>query len=458
MTMYKKIIFAIFFLGLTLCFSCKQTEADQNQDKIVQDEVLDNFFQELYEKKMFNGAVAVKKKGKLILKKGYGRANFRFNHDFKPETQMEVASVSKQFTAAAIMILKQEGKLEIDDTVQNYLGEDFPYPQITIKHLLNHTSGLVNYATYFRQQWDSTQIAYNKDILAYFKREKPKLETAPGEKYKYSNSGYVLLAEIVEAISGLPLDEFLQDRIFQPADMNSTAFYERDTIWKMEAYAPGYMWDMRTCDYVKPENLPEKYYYRFLSGRFGSGRLSSNVNDLIKWDSILYQNEIISEKSKQEIFQVHQPEKDTSDYGFGWHIYDDSDLGKVVYHTGSWAGNLAFIKRFVEDKSLIVILNNTHSPYMKEIRAEVEKYLKGEKPEIPKQKLAALLRKEICQLHSKNIQSWFESIAEEVEIDSKALSDLERAYRELKENEKADWVEKLMEIIQENKGTTENDV
>lgn len=448
--MYKMLLSCIFLVSLLFCSSCiTQAESHQNPDEITEDKTLDSFFQELQEKDMFNGAVAVKKNGKLILKKGYGKANFEFDQDFKPETPMEVASISKQFTAAAILLLEQKGKLNTEDKVQDHLGEDFPYPGISIQHLLTHTSGLVNYASHFRKNWDSTKVAYNKDILTYFKTQKPKLETTPGEKYSYSNSGYVVLAQIVDAVSSQPLDEFLHHNIFQPVGMKSSAFYERDTIWKMRNYAPAYMLDLETCRYTKPENLPGKYYYTFLSGRLGPGRLSSSTNDLIKWDSILNTTKLLHEKSKRKIFQVYTPEKDTSDYGFGWHIYKDESLGKVVYHTGSWAGNLTYIKRFVDDKSLIVILNNTYNrAYIKEIRDQIEGYLKGGPLEIPKQKLNYLVQKEICDLNEENIISWYNGLSRDVQVDPEALQDLEKEYREIDEIKKADLIQSLESFIQ----------
>ena len=444
--MYKKLLSLIFLVFLFT--SCGTQPETVSKSEIANDKKLDGFFRELQEKDMFNGAVAVKKNGKILLKKGYGKANFEFDKDFKTYTPMEVASVSKQFTAAAIVLLEQQKKLNIEDKVQDYLGDDFPYPGITIKHLLTHTSGLVNYASYFRNKWDTTKVAYNKDIISYFNTVKPNLESTPGEKYSYSNSGYVVLAAVVARVSGEPLDQFLHKNIFQPAGMKSSAFYERDTIWKMKNYAPAYMMDLKTCAYTKPENLPGKNYYIFLSGRLGPGRLSSSVNDLVKWDSILNTNAIFSEKSKQKIFQIYKPEKDSSDYGFGWHIYDDDSLGKVVYHTGSWAGNLTSIKRFIDDRSLIVVLNNRYNTaYLKDIRKQVEGYLKGQNLVVPNQKIEHLLQKEICNLNKENLYSWYKSIANEAEISLEALADLEKEYLEIDEPRKANLVKDLSSFI-----------
>lgn len=134
------------------CYSCNQLPShDQLTEEIVVDPALDSLFIWLNKNNMFNGAVAIKKEGKLLLKKGYGFANYHRNDRFQPSTSMEIASVSKQFTATAIALLIQEGKIGLEDTVKKYLGEDFPYEGVTIKNLVTHTSGIPDYEDYFKQ-------------------------------------------------------------------------------------------------------------------------------------------------------------------------------------------------------------------------------------------------------------------------------------------------------------------
>lgn len=395
---------------LLLLASCGQSDKKQISlpEDYTNDTALDSFFNVLYQKRMFNGAVAIKSKGKLIFKKGYGTANFSMDTPFLPGTAMEVASVSKQFTATAILLLEQEKKIGLDDNLKRYFGEDFPYTNITIKHLINHTSGLPDYESYFRKNWDTTKIATNSDIVAYLKQKKPNLLSEPGKKYKYSNSGYILLAEIVHMVSGKRLDHFLEEKIFKVAQMSNTHFYNRDDIWTMADYAPGYRIDPATCKYDRPENLTGRYYYYYLSGRLGPGRLSSNVEDLMKWDSILYTDTLLNAQGKEIAFQAYPAEEEGSDYGFGWHVIQDDSFGKVVYHTGSWAGNLAYIKRYVDDKSLVIILNNTYSPYIKEIRTAVDTYVMGGSLKIPKLKAVEVLKKDLCNLDRASVLDWYQ--------------------------------------------------
>ncbi|WP_268223076.1 serine hydrolase domain-containing protein [Sinomicrobium oceani] len=439
------IAFGLYLISLLLLSSCTSGKKEVNPEiNKVNDPVLEAFFDTLYARKMFNGAVAVKKNGELIFKKGYGTANMEKHTPFTTHTAMEIASVSKQFTAAAIQILRQQDKIDVDLPAQHYLGKDFPYADITVKHLLTHTSGLPDYEDYFRKHWDTTRIAYNRDILAYFETEKPELLSTPGVKYHYSNSGFVVLAEMVRVVSGKSLDRFLKQNIFDKAGMTNSGFYERDSIWDLDNYAPGYRLNPATCTYVRPETLPGKNYYRFLSGRFGPGRLSSSVDDLIRWDSILYTNTILNARSKAVVFRPHPPSGDDSDYGYGWHIQESDSTGKIVYHTGSWAGNLSYIKRFTKDKSLVIILNNTfESAYMKAIRAAVDAYLLGKPLILPQPEASDLFRKESCDLHTQDIRKWGNN-HRDAHWDRKKLEKLRAFYRENGDTAKAGLITELL--------------
>lgn len=443
----------ILLISILLLGSCNERVNNKNNEteKFVNDIALDSFFTSLHKKGMFNGSVAVKKEGELIFKEAYGTANFTMDTPFSTETAMEIASLSKQFTAAAILILKQEKKLNINNNIQEYLGENFPYPNIRIKHLLTHSSGLRDYEDYFKKKWDTSEIAYNKDILAYFKNIKPDLISQPGEKYHYSNSGYILLAEIVRVVSGEELDAFLKKKLFDPVNMSSSNFYGRDDIWTLKDYAPGYRINPATCDYVKPETLPGKSYYHFLSGRLGSGRLSTSLEDLITWDAILYTDEILNKKSKELAFQAYPTEEEKdANYGFGWHVIQNDSLGKIVYHTGSWAGNLAYIKRYLDNKSLVIILNNTSSPYMKEIRSKVEDYLEGKPLKIPDLKGTEILKKEICTLNKNTIGEWYQSKSN-ISWDIEDLEKFSKQYDKVGEHQKKELIEMIIEFLNSNK-------
>lgn len=440
----------ILFLSLSLTNCKTQNRANLKTTTEVQNDTLDRYFSKLYEAKMFNGAVAVKRKGKLIFKKGYGIANLKKATPFLNTTSLEIASVSKQFTATAILLLQQENKLKVTDLVTAYLGDDFPYKNVTISQLLSHTSGLPDYEGYFRENWDPSVIAYNKDILHYFKTVKPVILSIAGEKYHYSNIGYILLAEIVNAVSGTTLEHYLAQKIFEPMQMNSTFFIGRDSIWDKKNYAPGYMFSLTDCNNVIPETLPNKAYYRFLSGRLGSGRLSSSIDDLMKWDQFLYEDAIFNAASKDLAFSKHPPTKDVSNYGYGWHITNDSIKGKIVYHTGSWAGNLTYIRRSIETKDLVIILNNTHSVYLKEIRANVDGFLNGEKLKLPKIKASELFKINSCKMSLDEIAQWYKD-NKNIDWDLTNLRSIQKEYSKIGASDKSEMLNSLINIIQTEK-------
>ncbi len=447
--MYKRYQVAIVLFLFFSLINCKtQNRANLKIETDVQNDTLDQYFSELYAVKMFNGAVAVKRNSKLIFKKGYGIANLNKETPFLSTTSLEIASVSKQFTATAILLLQQENKLKVTDFAAKYLGDDFPYKNITISQLLSHTAGLADYEDYFKENWNPEVIAYNKDILNYLKTKKPTILSVAGEKYHYSNTGYILLAEIINAVSGTTLEHYLTQKVFEPMQMNSSFFIGRDTIWDKKNYAPGYMFSLTDCKNVIPESLPNNAYYRFLSGRLGSGRLSSSLDDLIKWDQFLYDDVILNAASKDLAFSKHPPTKDVSDYGYGWHITNDSIKGKIVFHTGSWAGNLTYIRRSIATKDLVIILSNTHNTaYIKEIRAAVNGFINGEPLQLPKVKARELFKNSACKLTLEMIPQWYKD-NKNIDWDIANLRALQHDYEKAGASDKSEMLNLLIKIIQ----------
>ncbi len=352
---------------LTVTLACQRSKVVFLEDH-PKAEKLDSLFRYLNAEGLFNGAVAVVDEGELIFEKAYGLANFEDSSAFETITAMEVASVSKQFTASAVMHLAQDDKLAITDDIRAYLPDGFPYEGITIKHLLSHTSGMPDYTAHFIDHWPEDKLASNKDIVAYFIQHQPPVKFNPGEAYDYSNTGYVLLAEIVESASGMRLDEYLEAQLFEPFGFQHAGFYQRAEIYTLSDYAPSFRWSADSCGYIRPEHLPGKAYYSFLSERLGPGRLSLSVEDLLRWDRLLYSDDFLSSETKKSMFTPVEYEGVDTDYGFGWHNYEDDQVGPVSYHTGSWAGNKSYIKRFRGVESTVILLNNTQSPYMTEIR------------------------------------------------------------------------------------------
>jgi len=307
---------------------------------------IDTYMRGLYRQKKFNGVVLVADKGNIIYEKSFGFAQYQPRTPLTNDSLFNLASVSKEFTAMAIMMLKEQGRLQYDDDVRKYVPE-LPYSDITIRQLLHHTSGLPDYIELADKNWDSDKIMTNKDVLAILKQYKPAPLFKPGEKYEYSNTGYQLLASVVERVSGKRFPKFMHDAIFAPLGMTSTVVY---TAAAMKPFAArrAYGYDPKGRGY----ELDDMGY---LDGIWGDGGIYSTVDDLLRWDQALYGKTLVSRKTLLEAFtpgRLNSGKK--TDYGFGWNIEEDS-----VWHDGSWVGFRTFIDRFLQSRKTIIILTNT---------------------------------------------------------------------------------------------------
>jgi CubicO group peptidase (beta-lactamase class C family) len=298
-------------------------------------------------------------RGHILLAKGYGLANVELNVPVKPETIMQSGSVGKQFVAAAIMMLVEEGKLSLDDSIAKYFP-DAPaaWKPVLIKNLLSHTSGLSEYESpdrtgpngpfYFRLDFTEEELAKKIEALP--------IEWAPGEKWDYRNTNYVLLGIIIHKITGMPYAEFLTQRIFKPLGMTSTRLIsDRDIIPNRAA---GYEIDSNG----------ERKNQEWVSPTFNStadGTLYFNVLDLAKWDEALYGTKLLQQSSLDRIWTVYplnNGKPNPADYGFGWMI-GAQDGHKRIEHGGAWQGFTCRISRYPDDSLTVVVLTNLEAGY-----------------------------------------------------------------------------------------------
>ncbi len=203
---------------------------------------IDAFMNTMVDRGLFNGTVLVEDNGKIIYKKAFGIADFTKKDQLQVDSIFETASITKTFTATAIMMLVERRKLGYDDKIKKYFPE-LPYEAITVRHLLTHTSGLPDFYDFFRAEknWDQRKPATNPDVISGYARYAPPLVFSPGTKWEYSNGGYVILASLIEKVSGQSYAEFLRKNIFEPLAMRDTNVYTFLSKPKTTKYAKGYL-------------------------------------------------------------------------------------------------------------------------------------------------------------------------------------------------------------------------
>ena len=322
--------------------------------------------------------------------KTYGFSDLERTKQLTSKSSFRLASVSKQFTAMTIMILKEQGKLSFDDPVQNYLN-NFPYPDVTIRHLLTHTSGLPDYEKlvlqldnklstkyFYRTGQSKENITYEgepslykehhyilsmEDVLELVIENREKRKFMAGEKFKYSNTGYVLLAYIVEKISGQTFESFMDQQIFIPLSMKNSS------VWNLNTAAG------KLEDRVQGTNNNKLNDFTWMDGIAGDGAVFICIEDFMKWDRSLANYTIVSDTTFQEaVTPFITSAGDTSYYGFGWSL---SENGSDMDHAGEWVGALTYIYRNPENGLLFVLLDSSTNQHMGKIRKSILKSLKN---------------------------------------------------------------------------------
>lgn len=321
---------------------------------------MDSFMNALYATGDFNGNVLVAEKGEILYSQSFGLANETTKQKLKLNSIFETGSVSKQFTAMAIMILVEDRKLNLDDEMKQYIPELANYSGITIRNLLNHTGGLPDYMGLMDSLFDKSKIATNKDLVAIFSTHKPAVLFEPNSQFEYSNTGYALLATIIENVSGLPYSEYLHKHIFKPLKMKNTFVYNRRlNPKKVKNYALGYFSPDSLTGYILPDDFADTKFVIWLDGIVGDGTVNSTVTDLLKWDRALYTTKLLSEDGMKAIFEVATlNDKTQTSYAMGWEIQKFDVYSKMTRHGGSWPGYVAYIERHIENDRTIIILQN----------------------------------------------------------------------------------------------------
>jgi CubicO group peptidase (beta-lactamase class C family) len=321
----------------------------------------------------FSGSVLVARDGRPLIKKGYGMANYELDVANTPQTVFRIGSLTKAFTATAVMMLQERGKLRIDDPICSHLS-DCPaaWQPVTIKHLLMHTSGILSFTEL--PDYPKTMalgVTHDSQIAKF--RDKP-LEFNPGEKYKYSNSGYYLLGVIIERVSGRPYADFLQENIFQPAGMASSGYDSSRRIIKNRA--SGYTTQSESLVNALPIDM---------SIPFAAGAVISTAEDLLRWDQALYTEKLLSRKSFDEMFTPSKEER-----GYGWAIRRRFER-QVIEHDGGVNGFSASLSRFPADRVVVIVLGNNATVASRTIANDLSAIVFGAPYTVPQERRSMTL-------------------------------------------------------------------
>lgn len=298
--------------------------------------------------KVPGASLLVLKDGKPVLRKTYGYANLESGEVATSATNFRLASVSKQFTAAAILLLVQDGKLKLDDSVRHWLPSLPATDQaITLHHLLSHSSGLIDYEDLIPP--GTTAQLNDSDVLRMLSAE-TRSYFAPGSSYRYSNSGYVLLGLIVERASAQRLPDFLRQRIFEPLHMDHTLLREPG------GPEPAH----RAFGYSEADGKWTRTDQDLTSATRGDGGIYSSIDDLARWDAALYDHRLLSDASRKLAFAAQNKvasEEDVDAYGYGWRIHGD-----VRWHSGESIGFRNVIMRWPKQHVTVILLSNRNDP------------------------------------------------------------------------------------------------
>ncbi len=308
--------------------------------------------------------IAVVKDGKTVHIEGYGVANLEWDCPIRPDTVFRLASITKQFTATAIMLLERQGKLRLDDSITTYLP-DYPTHNrtVTITHLLNHTSGIKSYTSLDNFIKDiSKKDLSPDDLLAYFK-DLP-LEFEPGTRFLYNNSGYHLLGLIIEKIAKMSYEQFIQQHIFQPLDMHHSYYMHNETIIPR-----------RASGYAKtPEGYRQAEYLNMMIP-YAAGSLGSTVEDLIRWDAALREGRLLDATTQERMYTpVQLADGRTEEYGFGFRV-TSYEGHRLTGHGGGIPGFHTFLGRFIDDKTMIAVLANDPEIAVEKITRKIARHL-----------------------------------------------------------------------------------
>jgi len=355
----------LYPLAIAILFGCKHS--DRNEPVVREDSlayypptpkllpkeefryyynIAKNHFDSLLFKRGFNGQLLIAKNGTIVFEKAMGFADMRTKDTLTANTPMHIASVSKTFTSMAVLHLMEEGSLNLDDTLGKYFP-GFPYKDVTVKMLLSHRSGLPNYLHYLSLLKKDDTCYSNQDVLNSLFTLQPRLEFRSGTRFSYSNTNFVLLAMIVEKITGKPFPAYLKETFFAPLQMTHTFVYaHQDTLTPTPSFEwTGRLWESDPFDCT-----------------YGDKNVYTTTHDLLKWDQALNDGQLFKQETLDAAFTpLSNERRSIHNYGLGWRMMIFPNGKKLIYHNGRWHGSNAVFVRFPDENATMILIGNKYN-------------------------------------------------------------------------------------------------
>ncbi len=403
----KLLLIVITGIVLSSCINNQKVSEKSKQ--------IDDLVNYCYENNMFNGAILVTHNGNLLYKNALGIEDFTTGKKLSPISVFNIGSVSKQFTAMAVLILKEQGKLTLDDKISNYFPELPNSDKISIRNLLTHTSGYPDYTRGFSRfrvpgrPGDFIDDISDSDVFDFLV-EMDSVNFEPGENCSYSNSGYVILSMIVAKASGVPFHQFMATNVFKPLEMTNSL------VWNNTKP----VLQNKTIGYNEYGDMDD---YNILTS--GPGGIYTTVEDLFKYDKALYSEILITNESLEEAFTPSKLNNgsdtklrlsSSSTYGFGWILKRDS-INNIVFHDGGFNGYSAYLYRDLNTKDAIILLSNkgTNGP-LYPIQEAILKILNNEPYNLPKIPISIKLKSLIDSMGIERAYSHFQEVKRSNEL------------------------------------------
>lgn len=344
----------------------ERTQPDEKLDSIAlfydpkkADKRIDDFMMKIHKRSGFNGNVLVAKNGKIIYERAIGWADYLHRDSLKINSVFELASITKTFTSTAIMMLVENGKLKLDQDVKEFFP-DFPYDGITVKLLLTHRSGMMNYVYFIDDLWKAQKKnqrigVTNQEVMKQIAEHKPAPYMKPDRKFHYNNSNYMVLAAIIEKVSGQKYSQFMKENIFVPLGMKQTAVYSKAEYDKIPVDVVGH-----------DRNWRRSVAQNFLDGPVGDKGIYSTIHDLYLFDRAMRKGQLLEGSTMDSIYAPrNEMQKGHFNYGYGWRTFVEGKH-KVVYHTGWWHGfRHIYLRQLDKDVTIILLTNLTNGSLLK---------------------------------------------------------------------------------------------